>query len=47
MNQRIEGYGEVAVVEYSNSNENGLITKGISIESEYQGTLLKIERNLK
>ena len=35
--------GEVAQVYYEDSDEDGLICKGAFIESEYKGTLLKVE----
>ncbi len=41
---RTKEHGEIAKVRYEDYDENGLILEGISIESEYKGTILKIEK---
>jgi hypothetical protein len=43
MNKKIKGYGEVALVKYIDSDENGVICEGFFIESEEKGTLIKVE----
>lgn len=41
---KVKGHGEVAIVEYEDYDENGLISQGFFIESEMKGTILKIDK---